>query len=126
LPDRMADAAGRAGREDCRMPIGYLVTTSLVACGVLGAVAPPRRPFIVGALSFVPGFALSELPFLAAAWLVVSTLLAMDQTGLGSPVGLAAVAVAVLAMAGLLLVVRRALLAGPALERALTAGLGAG
>jgi hypothetical protein len=90
------------------MPIGYLVTTLLVACGVLGAVAPPRRPFIV------------------AAWLVVSTLLALDQTGLGSPAGVAAVAVAVLAMAGLLLVVRRALLTGPALDRALTAGLGAG
>jgi hypothetical protein len=30
------------------MPIGYLVTTLLVACGVLGALAPPRRPFIAG------------------------------------------------------------------------------
>ncbi len=55
------------------MPIGYLVTTSLVACGVLGALAPPRRPFILGALSFVAGFALNELPFIAAAWLLVST-----------------------------------------------------
>src|SRR5580704_15373435 len=72
------------------MPIGYLITTLLVACGVLGALAPPRRPFIVGVLSFVAGFALSELPFLAAAWLVVSTLLALDQTGLGSPAGVAA------------------------------------
>jgi hypothetical protein len=102
LSDRMTDAAGRAGREDCRMPIGYLVTTSLVACGVLGALAPPRRPFIVGAPSFVAGFALNELPFIAAAWLVVSTLLALDQAGLGSPAGVAAVAVAILAMAGLL------------------------
>lgn len=108
------------------MPIGYLVTTSLVACGVLGALAPPRRPFIVGALSFVAGFALNELPFIAAAWLAVSTLLALDQTGLGSPVGVAAVVVAILAMAGLLLVVRRALLTGPVLEQALTIGLGAG
>jgi acetyl esterase/lipase len=108
------------------MPIGYLITTLLVGCGVLGALAPPRRPFIAGVLSFVAGFALSELPFLAAAWLVVSTLLALDQTGLGSPAGVAAVAVAVLAMAGLVLVVRRALQAGPALDRALAAGLGAG
>jgi acetyl esterase/lipase len=122
----MTDAVGRASRKDCHMPIGYLITTSLVACGVLGALAPPRRPFILGALSFVAGFALNELPFIAAAWLVVSTLLALDQTGLGSPVGVAAAAVAVLAMAGLLLVVRRALLTGPALERALTVGLGAG
>src|ERR1039458_900384 len=99
---------------------------SLVACGVLGALVPPRRPFILGVLSFVAGFVLNELPFIAAAWLVVSTLLALDQTGLGSPVGVAAVAVAILAMAGLLLVVRRALLTGPALERALTLGLGAG
>ncbi len=97
------------------MPIGYLVTASLVACGVLGALAPPRRPFILGVLSFVAGFALNELPFIAAAWLVVSTLLALDQAGLGSPVGVAAVAVAILAMGGLLLVVRRALLTGPAL-----------
>ena len=126
MSNRMTDAAGRASREDCRMPIGYLVTTSLVACGVLGALAPPRRPFILGALSFVAGFALNELPFIAAAWLVVSTLLALNQTGLGSPVGIAAAAVAILAMAGLLLVVRRALLTGPALERALTLGLGTG
>jgi hypothetical protein len=122
----MTDAAGPVGRKDWAMPIGYLVTSSLLACGVLGALAPPRRPFIVGALSFVAGFALSELPFIAAAWLVVSTVLALDQTGLGSLVGIAAAAVAILAMAGLLLVVRRALLTGPALERALTAGLGAG
>jgi hypothetical protein len=52
----MTDAGGRIGREDCRMPIGYLITTSLVACGVLGALAPPRRPFIAGVLSFVAGF----------------------------------------------------------------------
>jgi acetyl esterase/lipase len=108
------------------MPIGYLITTSLVACGVLGALAPPRRPFILGVLSFVAGFALNELPFIAAAWLVASTLLALDQTGLGSPVGVAAAVVAVLAMAGLVLIVRRALATGPALERALTDALGAG
>jgi acetyl esterase/lipase len=126
LSNRMTDAAGQASRKACRMPIGYLITTSLVACGVLSALAPPRRPFILGVLSFVVGFALNELPFIAAAWLVASTLLALDQTGLGSPVGVAAAVVAVLAMAGLLLVVRRALLTGPALERALTDGLGAG
>src|SRR5580693_5166097 len=108
----MTDAAGRASREDCRMPIGYLVTTSLVACGVLGALAPLRRPFILGVLSFVAGFALNELPFVAAAWLVASTLLALDQTGLGSPVGVAAAVVAVLAMAGLVLIIRRALATG--------------
>jgi len=62
-----------------------------------GAAAPAIHP---GALSFVAGFALNELPFIAAAWLVVSTLLALDQTGLGSPVGVAAVAVAILAMPG--------------------------
>src|ERR1700689_2159373 len=122
----MTDVAGQASREDCRMPIGYLVTTSLVACGVLGAVAPPSRPFILGVLSFVAGSLLNELPFIAAAWLVVSTWLALDQTGLGSPGGAGAVAVAILDMAGLLLVVRRALLTGPAVERALTLGLGAG
>lgn len=33
----MTDAADQVGRKDCRMPIGYLVTTSLVACGVLSA-----------------------------------------------------------------------------------------
>jgi acetyl esterase/lipase len=44
----------------------------------------------------------------------------------GERIDSTAVAVAILAMAGLLLVVRRALLTGPALDRALTAGLGAG
>ncbi len=60
------------------MPIGYLVTTSLVACCVFGALTPPRlstakfsnghgqrRPFILGVLSFFAGFVLNELPFIA-------------------------------------------------------------
>ena len=56
------------------MPFGYLITTGLMAAGVLFALAPPRPrrsgPF---RLSFVLAFAVNELPFFAFYWLVAST-----------------------------------------------------
>ncbi len=70
------------------MPIGYLVTTSLrrLRCGLWRSRRCRAYHSSWGHSSFVAGFALNELPFIAAVWLAVSTLLALDQTGLGSPV----------------------------------------
>jgi acetyl esterase/lipase len=108
------------------MPIGYLITSGGLAIVALSAVLRhrPRRssPFRV---SFVFGLWLNW-PLVAFVFLVASTALAIDQTGVGSPglwigLGLAGVA------SGALLVLRqRARRTGPVLERALDEGLGAG
>ena len=108
------------------MPIGYLVTTALMAAVALPAVARhrPRRssPF---RLSYVFGFVLNW-PLVAFVLLVVSTALAVAQSGAGSPVFWIGLGFAVLASAGLAVLRQRAQGTSPALERALDEGLGAG
>ena len=103
------------------MPIGYLISTAIMAMYVLVALAPPhpRRssPF---RLSFMLGFLVNEVPFAAFWLLVASTWLAFVQNSVGSPVLWIGVGLAVLASIGLTVIVRRSLLAGPALKRALT------
>jgi acetyl esterase/lipase len=108
------------------VPIGYLVTATLVATFTLFAVAPLRRPSAIGRLCWRLGFLINELPFLALYWLLASTLLALAEGDVDSPVGWVAFVVAVLTMAGLSVVAWRGLGAGPAVESAMTAGLGAG
>src|SRR5262245_10346579 len=108
------------------MPIGYLISTGLMAAFVLLAVSShrPRRssPF---RLSFFFGF-LINWPLVAFALLVASTALAIAQSGVGSAVFWIGLGLAVLASAGLVVLDRRARGTGPALERALDEGLGAG
>jgi acetyl esterase/lipase len=108
------------------MPIGYLVTTGLMATFVLLAVSRhrPRRssPF---RLSFYFGF-LINWPFVAFALLAASTALAIAQSGVGSAVFWIGLGLAVVASAGLVVLDRRALATGRAVERALSEGLGAG
>jgi hypothetical protein len=108
------------------VPIGYVVTATIVAWCTLLALAPLRRPFALGAMSFGFGFVLNELPFVAFYYLLVSTVLAVDQGGVNSPGGWAAVGLAALATAGLVVVAWRGLRAGPAVENALSEGLGVG
>jgi LPXTG-motif cell wall-anchored protein len=107
------------------MPIGYLVTTVLIATFVLSAVARhrPRKssPF---PLSLFGGI-LINWPLVALVVLIASTALAIAQTGIDSPVFLIGLGFAVLASAGLLVLRRRARGTGPAIERALDEGLGA-
>src|SRR5262245_41578971 len=108
------------------MPIGYLLSTALMATFVLLAVSRhrPRRssPF---RLSFFFGF-LINWPLVAFGVLVASTALAIFQSGVGSPVFWIGLGLAVLASAGLGVLGRRALGTGPAIERALNEDLGAG
>jgi acetyl esterase/lipase len=108
------------------VPIGYLVTTTLVACCTLFALAPLRQPSAIGRLSWRFGFLINELPFVAFYWLLASTLLAIGQGDVDSPGGWLAFGVAVLATAGLAVVVWRGLRAGPTIDRAMSEGLGAG
>jgi len=103
-----------------------MVTTAIVAWCTLLALAPLRRPLALGIISFVFGFALNELPFVALYYLLVSTWLAIGQGGVDSPSHWVAAGLAVLAAAGLRVVAWRGLRAGPAVNRALSEGLGAG
>src|SRR5262245_29213511 len=87
----------------------------------------PRRPrhSSLSNMSYWLGFLVNELPFVAFYCLVASTLLAVGQRDLNTPVGWAGFVLAVLATIGLALIVLRGLKARPALERALDEGLGA-
>ena len=106
------------------MPIGYLVTTALAAVCTLFALAPVRLPSALGRLSSVLGLVVNELPFVAFYWLVASTVLAIGQGDIDSPVGLVGFGVAVVATAGLAVVAWRGLQAGPAIDSAMSEGLG--
>ena len=108
------------------MPIGYLVTATLVACCTLFALAPLRRPAALGRLSSILGFFVNEMPFVTFYWLLASTLLAFDQGDIDSPGGWVVFGVAVVATAGLAVVAWRGLQAGPAIDTAMSKGLGAG
>jgi acetyl esterase/lipase len=104
------------------MPFGYLVTTGLMALLVLFAVAPPRpRSSSPRRLTFWLGFVVNELPFLALYWLVASTTLAIAQGDIATPVGWIGLALAVLATAGLVVVVLRAIGTGAVVDEALAA-----
>ena len=103
-----------------------MITIAIVACCTLLALAPPRRPFALGALSFLGSFALNELPFATFAYLSFSTWLGLDQNDSGSPAAWAIISLAAVTAGGLALVTWRGLRAGPAVTRALVEGLGAG
>jgi acetyl esterase/lipase len=106
------------------LPIGFLVTTLLVAWGTFFAIAAPRpRRSRSSSLSFWFGFFLNELPFLAFLWLLASTLLALAQGDLDTPIGRVGLGVALLATLGLVVIVRRSLQARPAVEHALNESL---
>ena len=106
------------------VPAGYVLAVVLIAVPTCFAVAPRRGPRILGTLSFRLGLAINELPFVGLAWLLASTLLAAVQGDLASPAARTTLGAAVLTSAGLAVVARRGLLAGPVLENALVEALG--
>jgi acetyl esterase/lipase len=109
------------------VPIGYLLTVLLMAWCTLFALAPPRpRHTSPSNLGYWFGFLINELPFIAIWWLLASTLLAFSQGDVASPAGWAAFGLAVLTTVGLVVLAWRGLRAGPAVDRALDEGLGAG
>ncbi|MFI8091862.1 alpha/beta hydrolase [Streptomyces sp. NPDC086080] len=108
------------------MPIGYLMATALVTWCTLFAAVAPRRPRLMGALSFRFGLVLNELPFLGLYWILASTLPALAQGDTASPGGRAVLGAAVLTTAALGVVIRRGLRARPVVEDALSEGLGVG
>src|SRR5262245_12112023 len=106
--------------------MGYLIAVAFVGWCTLLALMPWRPGGTLGRVSWFFGFMLNELPVVAFAWLVASTLLAIDQVDLTSLIGLAALGLAVLATAGLAVIVWRALRTRPAVEQAMEDGLGVG
>jgi acetyl esterase/lipase len=106
--------------------MSHIWTVVPVALVALAAVAPPHRPRPVASVGFWLSYLVNEFPFFAFCWLVVSTLLALGRVSLGSPAGLAVLALAALTASGLALILWRALQAGPVVGDALTRGLGLG
>ena len=104
--------------------MSHIWTVAPVALVTLAAVAPPHRPRLVASVGFWLGYLVNEFPFFAFCWLVASTLLALGNESLGSPAGLAVLALAVLTACGLALIMWRGLLAGPVVARALSRELG--
>ena len=97
------------------MPIGYWWTVALVSWGVVCALTRWRR---LGTLSAIPALLASELPFIVGYLLIASTVLALVDGDLDSPGGAVGAAVALLALAGLVVVVCRAMRAHAALRNA--------
>jgi hypothetical protein len=77
-------------------------------------------------MSFFFGFIVKELPFIAFYYLLASTLLAIGQTGVESPVAWVGLGLACLTTVGLVVVALRGQRTGPAVDRALNVGLGVG
>jgi acetyl esterase/lipase len=97
------------------MPIGYWWTVALISWGVVCALTWWRK---LGPVSAIPALLVSELPFIVGYWLIASTVLALVDGDLGSPAGAADAVVALLALAGLVVVVCRAMRAHAALHNA--------
>jgi acetyl esterase/lipase len=104
------------------MPFGYLIGTGLMAIYVVFALAPPKpRHSSPVRVSFWLGYLVNELPFLAFWILVASTALAVGQRDIATPVGWIGLGLAIIATAGLVVIVRRALPTGRAVDEALAA-----
>ena len=96
-------------------PVGYWWTVAIVSWGVVCALTRWPR---LGSFCAIPGLVVSELPFIVGYLLIASTVLALAEGDLDSPGGAAGAAVALLALAGLVVVVCRAMRAHAALRNA--------
>ncbi len=88
------------------MPVGYWWTVAVISWGVACALTRWRR---LGPFSAIPALVVNEMPFIVGYLLIASTVFALFEGDLDSPGGVAGAAVALLALAGLVVVVRRAL-----------------
>jgi acetyl esterase/lipase len=107
-------------------PLGYLAGMLIAGGMTLMALAPPRLPGPLNAVSYRLGLVINELPFAFICLLTASTLLAFSQGDIRHPGGWAAFGLAVLAATGLAVVARRGAQAGPAVAGALDEALGQG
>jgi acetyl esterase/lipase len=108
-------------------PVGYLVSTVLLAGWTWIAVAPPRpRHSSPSNRTFVLGYLPNELPFVVVYWLVASTWLALGEGAARSWLGRGAVAVAAATAAGLVLAALRGFRTRRVVDAALDDALGPG
>jgi acetyl esterase/lipase len=106
------------------MPVGFLITVGLVAFGMAASLWPPSRSGMGGLLTWLISAIPNESPFLACYWLGASALLAFAQGNLHGAGTWIPVALAAATFAGTPVLVRRSLLAAPAIEHALDRDLG--
>lgn len=94
----------------------YWWVVAVVAVPTLFALVPLRRPRPAGLMSFIFGYLLNELPFVAFYWLALRTLLALRGNNSPSAVQLGAAAITA---GGIAVVAWRATHAGTAVAQAL-------
>ena len=97
------------------MPFGYLWTVAVAFWGVVCALTRWPR---LGSFCALPALVVSEMPFIVGYLLTASTVLALAEGDLDSPGGAVCAAVALLALAGLVVIVRHALRAHTVLHNA--------
>lgn len=108
------------------MPLGYLVSTGILAwCTFFGVVAP-RRPRPLATLSFWSGMVINEVPLLGILAALASTTLAAAEGDLASPASKVIAAVALATVPVLAVSAWHGLHADQVVGRALDQGLGAG
>jgi acetyl esterase/lipase len=108
------------------VPVGFLISLAVPALLTAAAFAPVARSWTLGQVCWRLSFQVNELPALVACWVVAVTALAAGQGTLQSAGGLVGGCLAVLTLAGLAIILWRAVQAGAGAERALDTGLGAG
>ncbi|HEX4521360.1 MAG TPA: alpha/beta hydrolase [Gaiellaceae bacterium] len=108
-------------------PVGYLISTVVLALWTLLAVVPPRpRHSSASNRTFLFSCLPNELPFLGLYWLVASTALALTEGAVRSWLGRGALAVAAASAGMLLLAAWRGFQTRPVVDAALDAALGSG
>ena len=106
------------------MPFGYLFSTVVAAIAPILALSPRPTHGPRATPTFIVESAANELPFPILYWLVATTVLAIVQGDIDTPVGWAGLAIACAAAVAVAAVVGRARAARPTLDAALAAGFG--
>ena len=106
------------------MPVGFLVSVVIDATATALALWPRPTNGPRATPAFVIESVANEVPFAVFSWLVASTLLALAQHDVDSPLGWTAVALGCVTTIGLVVVIARALQTRPTLDRALADAFG--
>jgi acetyl esterase/lipase len=106
------------------VPVGYLFSVLVLGvCTIAALTSDPNRRSSSKSRSYSLGFIINEVPAVGIAWLAVATAIAAAQDDLRTPVGMIALGLGVASLAGLLVILRRALRARRVLETAVGAKL---
>ena len=106
------------------MPVGSLIGAALIATCTACALWPPHVRGPLGTAVYLVGMVYNELPVLAMILILATTLPDLDRSDLTTPLGLVAVALKVATLAGLVVVLWRALRRRDAADRSMADALG--